>query len=151
MKTLIAFVLFLNLTAIESNWVANKAPKKATKIALLLKNPSIDSCKSTVIKHMQSNHYSIATNEKTSFHITSKAKTIGLTEIKVEVTGTKTDSGYFIVFKPSGLIKTNTSIGNGDLEVYNSGLRGSLAQKAWDDIDAMCKKISPKLYYQTGK
>ncbi|MBP9689339.1 MAG: hypothetical protein KBE91_06990 [Bacteroidia bacterium] len=151
MKALIALILFLNLSVIDSNWIAYKAPKKATKVALLLKNQPLDSCKSIVIKHMQSNNYIIATNEKTAFHFLSKPKTIGITEIKLEVTGTKTDSGYFVIFKPSGLIKTNTAIGNGNLEVYNSGLKGSLAQNAWDDLNAMCKKISPKLYYQTGK
>ncbi len=152
MKTLITLLLLTNAAfAQNGTWGLLATPKKSNKIGVLLKDTSLKTCRPKVIVQMTMNGYIIAKNDLTGFNITSVPKTLTITRITLNVIGTKTDSGYFVVFTPKGEIKTKSEIANGPLEVNNSGPKGSLAQKAWEDLEVLCEALNGKVYYYNKK
>jgi hypothetical protein len=152
MKTLIILLLLTNVAfAQNGNWGLVAKPKKSNKIGVLLKDTSLNTCRSKVLVNMTMNGYIIAKNDLTGFNITSVPKTLTITKITLNVIGTKTDSGYFVVFTPKGEIKTKSEIANGPLEVNNAGPKGSLAQKAWEDLEMLCESLNGKVYYYNKK
>ncbi len=154
MKTLITCTMMLiaNVTmAQDGTWSTVATPKKSNKIAVLLNDTSLGTCRSKVVVQMTLHGYIVATNDLGGFNITSSPKQLNITEITVNAVGTKTDSGYFVVFTPKGEIKTKSEITNGPLEVNNSGIKGSLSQKAWDDLELLCEALNGKIYYYNRK
>jgi hypothetical protein len=154
MKTLITFTMML-VTAVtmaqDGNWSITATPKKANKIAVLLKDTSLVACRSKVVVQMTLNGYIVAKNDLNGFNVTSSPKQLNITEITVNAVGTKTDSGYFVVFTPKGEIKTKSEITSGPLEVNNSTIKGSLSQKAWDDLELLCESFNGKIFYYNRK
>jgi hypothetical protein len=152
MKTLITLLLLTNVAfAQDGSWSSVATPKKSNKIAVLLKDTSLNTCRSKVVVQMTMHGYIIASNDLTGFNVTSVPKTLNITEITLNAIGTKTDSGYFVVFTPKGEIKTKSEITNGPLEVSNSGIKGSLAQKAWEDVELLCEALGGEMYYYNKK
>lgn len=154
MKTLITFTMML-VTGVamaqDGTWSTTATPKKANKIAILLKDTSLAACRSRVVVQMTLNGYIVAKNDPNGFNITSSPKQLNITEITVNATGTQTDSGYFVVFTPKGEIKTKSEITSGSLEVNNSTIKGSLSQKAWDDLMILCESFNEKIFYYNRK
>jgi len=151
-KTLITLLLFTNLAfAQNGTWGLVATPKKANKIGVLLKDTALKTCRSKVVVQMTMHGYLIAKSDLTGFNITSVPKTLTITKITLNAVGTKTDTGYFVVFTPKGEIKTKTEIANGPLEVNNAGPKGSLAQKAWEDLVLLCESLNGKVYYYNKK
>lgn len=152
MKILITILLLINVAfAQNGSWGLVATPKKSNKIGVLLKDTSLNTCRSKVIVQMTMHGYIIAKNDLKMFNITSEPKTLTITKITLNAIGTKTDSGYFVVFTPKGEIKTKTEIANGPLEVNNAGPKGSLAQKAWEDLEILCESLNGKIYYYNKK
>ncbi len=152
MKTLITLLLLTNVAfAQDGSWSAVATPKKSNKIAVLLKDTSLNTCRSKVVVQMTMHGYIIASNDLNGFNVTSVPKTLNITEITLNAIGTKTDSGYFVIFTPKGEIKTKSEITNGPLEVNNSGIKGSLAQKAWEDMELLCEALNGRIYYYNKK
>lgn len=154
MKTLITITMTLFAAvalAQDGTWSNVATPKKSNKIAVLLSDSSLDACRSKVVVQMTLNGYIIVKNDLTGFNITSSPKQLNITEITVNAIGTQTDSGYFVVFTPKGEIKTKSEITNGPLEITNSGIKGSLSQKAWEDLEILCEALNGKIYYFNRK
>ncbi len=152
MKTLFTLFLLTNVAfAQNGSWSSVAVSKKSNKIAVLLKDTTLNNCRSKVVVQMTMHGYIVANNDLTGFNITSTPKTINITEITLNAKGIKTDSGYFVVFTPKGEIKTKTEIANGQLDIYNSGIKGSLAQKAWEDLELLCEALNGRIYYYNKK
>jgi len=154
MKTLITLtmVLFTTVTMAQNGTWGNAAvPKKANKIAVLLRDSTLESYRLKVVLQMDLNGYSVLKNDVSGFNIISKPKQLNITEITINVIGTKTDSGYFVVFTPKGEIKTKSEITSGPLEVNNSTIKGSLSQISWNDLELLCKSFNGKIFYYNRK
>jgi hypothetical protein len=139
------------LLAQNGTWSKVANPKKSNKIGVLLKDTSLNTCRSKVIVQMTLHGYNVAINDLNGFNITSSPKKLNITEITINASGTKTDSGYFVIFTPKGEIKTKSEITNGPLDIYNSNLKGSLSHNAWEDIKLLCLDLNGKIYYYNRK